>query len=212
MSSLINEFPPELLSKIFIDLPYRSLLAVQRVSKKWNGVVEGDTDLGKLLFKKKTKVYLEPNTDDPYDSCLRQNAKESEPVRLHPVINKVSLFLHGTLDIADIDLRDYGALIHFDVANDFASIPTVTKFYVQDVGGHAVNKNGVRVRDIFAVIAEACREMVSPEDCDYDDFDDSMQEELGALGDTFGTHGYYDGMVGVVRTGLKITAGLELGS
>jgi len=56
----LADFPPELLTKIFLNLSYKSLLCVLAVSAQWNIIVATDSALGVQMFKKVSKVYVEP--------------------------------------------------------------------------------------------------------------------------------------------------------
>lgn len=54
------DFPPELLTKIFLNLAYKSLLRVMAVCVRWNAIVAQDPSLAVHMFKKCTQVYVEP--------------------------------------------------------------------------------------------------------------------------------------------------------
>ncbi|KAJ7066328.1 hypothetical protein C8F01DRAFT_697989 [Mycena amicta] len=158
MSSLINEFPSELLSKIFIDLPYRSLLAVQRVSKRWRAVVNADSELLKLLFKKRTQVFLASNTTRHEEGVhgLLIYSPSTEPVRLHPIVRHISLSIPGLRSLDDIHVSPDYPLLAIQASFDYISIPTVTRFIIKEGLSKelAENKRGVRVRDVFEAMVK----------------------------------------------------------
>ncbi|KAJ7656466.1 hypothetical protein DFH06DRAFT_471848 [Mycena polygramma] len=144
----LNDFPPELLTRIFLQLSYKSLLSVLAVSARWNAIVATDTALGVQLFKRLSTVYVEPGSDEPWirgsfsSSCA---AASPEPIRMHPALFEISYamgsgrpsFFTGKALTPD----DGGFFVPIDfmknvhevqlsslaIANDFISIPVVTK-------------------------------------------------------------------------------------
>lgn len=60
MLQSLNDFPPELLTRIFLQLSYKSLLSVLAVSVLWNALVTEDPALSVQMFKKRSTVYAEP--------------------------------------------------------------------------------------------------------------------------------------------------------
>ncbi|KAJ7066336.1 hypothetical protein C8F01DRAFT_1122963 [Mycena amicta] len=193
MSSLINEFPPELLSKVFVGLPYYSLLDAQLVSKRWSAVINGDSELLKLLFKKRTKVFLEANTTT-YDEAGVCSASP-EPVRLHPIVAHISFSIPGLRSLDDIYV-DEQPLSEVQAADDFVSIPTVTRFIIKEGAFKDVakNKKGVRVRDVFEAMVKQYK---SGHGCVDSDFESGVA---------------FDGFTNLKRTGLQITTRTEFGS
>ncbi|KAJ7020600.1 hypothetical protein C8F04DRAFT_1196439 [Mycena alexandri] len=107
----VNDFPPELLTSILLNLPYKSLLSLQAVCVQWKAIVVADPALSVRPFKKPSKVYVEPGLPagglKAYISYgLRyeeHTSPESEPVRLHPAIQEAS----------------------FDIGDDFAEMPLI---------------------------------------------------------------------------------------
>jgi hypothetical protein len=59
----LNDFSPEVLTRIFLHLPYSSLLSVSAVSVQWKAIVAKDPSLSVQIFKKRTKVYVEPGAE-----------------------------------------------------------------------------------------------------------------------------------------------------
>ncbi|KAJ7656465.1 hypothetical protein DFH06DRAFT_471842 [Mycena polygramma] len=56
----LTDFSPEVLTRIFLHLPYHSLLSVSAVCVQWNAIVAKDPGLSVQMFKKLSKVYVEP--------------------------------------------------------------------------------------------------------------------------------------------------------
>ncbi|KAJ7464568.1 hypothetical protein FB451DRAFT_441302 [Mycena latifolia] len=208
----LNEFSPELLGKIFLNLPYQSLLSVLAVSVQWNEIVVKDPALSVQMFKRLSKVYVEPGCCEPANRRYRdETLEESEPIRLHPALPEISYIMGNDISsvrfyAADHDIR----LVNLAIANDFISIPVVTmvKIELPDRPGLAhgfkikvKNSKGVKLIDLFkGMEAESNREV--------------MTAEYGVMtkADLLGDHLYYEGLSTVVRTGLGLSAQLWLGS
>ncbi|KAJ6574600.1 hypothetical protein B0H19DRAFT_1254287 [Mycena capillaripes] len=60
MAKGLIDFAPEVLTRIFLHLSYRSLLSALAVCVQWNAIVTKDPALSVQLFKKSSKVYVEP--------------------------------------------------------------------------------------------------------------------------------------------------------
>ncbi|KAK7057868.1 hypothetical protein R3P38DRAFT_2843456 [Favolaschia claudopus] len=64
----LDDLPPELLSRIFVCLPYMSLLNVLAVCTQWNRVVLEDPSLAVQTFKRGSHKFVPPADSDEIDS------------------------------------------------------------------------------------------------------------------------------------------------
>ncbi|KAF7323292.1 RBR-type E3 ubiquitin transferase [Mycena chlorophos] len=155
MYSPLDNFPPELLAKILINLPYLSLLETMRVSKLFYAVITQDPILAIQTFKKASKTFIDPTSE--YDHSL----DTPEPVRLHPAFKKIHYRLGHGVDEVILEYTHatpQPRLWDLNIANDLVSIPAVTKMEVRvrdhnwsGEGFKVVTKNpkGVRLIDLF---------------------------------------------------------------
>ncbi|KAJ7509757.1 hypothetical protein B0H11DRAFT_1257465 [Mycena galericulata] len=152
----LNDFPPELLAKIFLQLSYRSLLSVVAVSVQWNSIVTDDPALGVQMFKKGSEVYVEPGCHERMQWFHPDPAaaEAAEPIRLPPAVQKASYTMGN--DIASVYYynmpdffenpgafmkedavsrrqipRNFPKLTELAIANDLISIPAVTMIMIQ---------------------------------------------------------------------------------
>ncbi|KAJ7509760.1 hypothetical protein B0H11DRAFT_2184279 [Mycena galericulata] len=65
MAKGLKTFAPEILTRIFLHLPYKSLLSVMAVCGQWNAIVIEDPALSVQMFKRASKVYIEPACPEP---------------------------------------------------------------------------------------------------------------------------------------------------
>ncbi|KAF7337856.1 RBR-type E3 ubiquitin transferase [Mycena venus] len=219
----LKDFPNELLAKIFLHLSYKSLLYVLAVSVQWNAVVTADPALSVQMFRKPSRVYVEPGSRNPnfrrdfhYD-----NTDTAEPIRLHPAVQMTS-YVMGS-DISEVDFMFGPQLVDLEIADDLISIPTVTMATIQvperrgrNIGFKIKVKNskGVRLIDLFRGIAEESSREVCVDGYEY-----GSEIALRKLfGETItrttllGDHRHYEGLYGVVRKGLGLSADIFLGS
>ncbi|KAF8201086.1 hypothetical protein K438DRAFT_635512 [Mycena galopus ATCC 62051] len=213
----LREFPPELLTRLFLHLSYKSLLRVQAVCVQWNAIVAKDPQLSVQMFKKLSTVYVEPGCSKPsfqHESGPGTYAPNSEPVRLHPALNEASYYMGNDLKSVTFytgSNRDYPQLFNLAIANDFISIPVVTMVKVavprrglNTVGGFKFkikNPKGIKLTDVFAAMHKNSniRDVLT-------------SEGIMARAEALGNHRYYEGFQTVARTGLGISAELWMGS
>ncbi|KAJ6461085.1 hypothetical protein C8R45DRAFT_1029139 [Mycena sanguinolenta] len=191
LSPFRDDFPTELIAKILCNLPYRSLLAVLSVSRRFNAILTEDPELSIQLFKKSSKVYVEPGDDERQNRRDSLMEKFSDPFRLHPALPVVSYVLGQSVEKAEFYIGDDDqvSLIDLPIANDFVSIPVVT---TMDICVHAFDvvvtkPEGVRLGDFFRALAE--ESCVDLEDISVfgEDFD---EEPIRAT--LLGDHKYVD--------------------
>ncbi|KAJ7254685.1 hypothetical protein B0H12DRAFT_552087 [Mycena haematopus] len=96
--SSIGDFSPELSTRIFLLLSYKSLLCVEAVCAQWKAILTEDPELSVQMFKKLSKVYAEPGCCGPsFGSDARTTRSKAgpkdEPIRLHPALNEASYII-----------------------------------------------------------------------------------------------------------------------
>ncbi|KAF7377910.1 F-box domain-containing protein [Mycena sanguinolenta] len=201
LSPFRDDFPTELIAKILCNLPYRSLLAVLGVSKRFNAIVTEDPELSVQLFKKSSKVYVKPCDDERKNRCDNTLMKKfSDPFRFHPALPSVSYMLGNSVEKAlffagDREVR----LIDLLIANDFVSIPVVT---MMDISVHAFdvvveNPEGVRLVDFFLELAKESSVVLEDSSVFGEDFGDEEPTRADLLGD----HKFYEGIEHPIRKG-----------
>ncbi|KAF7377909.1 F-box domain-containing protein [Mycena sanguinolenta] len=222
MPSPFDDFPTELVVKILSNLPYRSLLVVLSVSKRFSAIVTEDPELSVQLFKKLSKVYVESVDDERIRGGIHSVTQKSEPVRLHPAVPLVSYILGNKVERASFWIRnkDYRPhLVDLAIANDFVSIPVVTmmKIKVPDRSYIPVerqnsfnvvvkNPRGVRLIDFFRALAKESSVLL--QGYTVRDFFGQKTTRATLLGD----HIYYEGIDEVTKEGLLLTGTIWLGS
>ncbi|KAJ7181012.1 hypothetical protein C8R46DRAFT_1211298 [Mycena filopes] len=192
MKGAISEFPPELLSRIFLNLPYKSLLSLQAVCKP-------------------SKVYVEPGLPEPYTGDYDP---KSEPVRLHPAIQEATYTIGEDLSEVPIFLYDEGGvpLAEMAIANDFILIPAVTTIAINqddpETASHyhfkAENKDGVRLIDLFKGMDKAAHRKIG----------NAVQywgQSPATSAELLVDHVYYMGLHDISRKALRISAALHPG-
>ncbi|KAF9006018.1 hypothetical protein BDQ17DRAFT_1352581 [Cyathus striatus] len=171
----MNDFPVELLVKIFLELPYTSLLHVSGVCRLWNEVLLRDPILLRQLFRP-ICPHFTGREDLVWKDTYIAEPHPSVEVKLHPVLRKVSYRLGEDLYSAGFQIETpteasphFYSLSDLSVARDYVSIPVVTDVSIE-IAPHipAVtyipksalslkvnirNPEGVRVIDIFTAIA-----------------------------------------------------------
>ncbi|KAJ7181005.1 hypothetical protein C8R46DRAFT_1071171 [Mycena filopes] len=230
----LNDFPPELLTKIFLHLSFKSLLRVLAVCSRWEAIVKTDASLGVKLFKKLSKVYVEVGSIGPdfrYSSKKRRLAT-SEPVRLHPALDIASYTMGSVDDVYFSGDDEPPRLTNLGIANDFISIPVVTMVRLViperlvSANGFKIkvkNPKGVKLIDVFAAMAEDLASSQGgsqgPPPALWDDEPEGpargpyvSQTSLNQACLTPGMFSYYEGMSDITRTGLGLSAALYLGS
>ncbi|KAJ6530030.1 hypothetical protein DFH09DRAFT_1184421 [Mycena vulgaris] len=205
----LTDFPPELLTKIFLNLSYKCLLSVLAVSVQWNDIVKQDPALSVQIFKRRSMVYVAPGCCESFKRghgyrYAEADANAAEPIRLHPAVQTASYIMGSRIVYFWTNAASDPQVPPSAIANDFISIPAVTMVNIEIGGGfgtQARNMNGVRLIDLFRCIkAEANRKFMS------------IELRILTVGDLLGDHVHYEGLDNVVRTGLGISARLMLGS
>lgn len=207
----LRDFPVELLTKVFLNLSYESLLSVSAVCAQWNELVAQDPALSVQTFKRLSTVYVPPGCyrHDSGEKRRRDESVEgSEPVRLHPALNKTAYVMGH--DLPGVCFNTGNALVDLALANDFVSIPVVTMVRIEVPQRLAspngfkikiINAKGVRMIDLFkGLVTESNREVLTK--------NWGLMTRAELLGDQL----YYEGMSTVRRTGLGLSAQLYLGS
>jgi hypothetical protein len=77
----LKAFAPELLTRIFLQLSYKSILRVEAVCVEWKAIVSKHPELKVQMFKKLSKEFVEPGARSP---CIGGYATEllTSPKRL----------------------------------------------------------------------------------------------------------------------------------
>ncbi|KAJ7066205.1 hypothetical protein C8F01DRAFT_1122604 [Mycena amicta] len=162
-----DDFPPELLTRILLQVPYWDLVrVVPLVSKLWKYTIDTDPALRIRTFKKAGDMYG--------DIGLEANlSAQSESLTLHPLFAIVSYVVGD--DVTEIQIypkpegdRDPVPLSSFSAANDFATIPfvhTLTMKLESDWGDDNFtidieNPDGITVLDVFLGLANGAQNMV----------------------------------------------------
>nr|GAT52398.1 predicted protein [Mycena chlorophos] len=215
-STFFADLPPKIIVKVLLKLPYPSLLVVQQLSRKFRDIIQQDPQLEVSLFKKMSKVYVEPVDNSKLrGGILRIDEANSEPVRLHPALPIVDYVLMLPADSAVLWNKRTSTeirLLDLAISNDFISIPVVTllKIHVhdpsldtgymmpgEDVSFNVVVKNpkGVRLGDFFRKLDAASNIKV---------------DDLFRRGMLFGDQVHYDGLHEMKRKGLSLTGRILL--
>ncbi|KAJ7066246.1 hypothetical protein C8F01DRAFT_697068 [Mycena amicta] len=227
MTSFFADFPPELLVKIFIHLPYFSLLRLLRVCKLWNTIVTDDPELGVLLFKRMSTSTVPVglnNAKEPGEEYVTIDmSPASEPVEFHPCFHHATYSVGGNLSRV-IFYEPLGilptegkhvSLTDTKIADDFITIPVVTMLKLKIPGqfspdGLSIfsttvkikNAKGVRVMDLWKTLVEK--------------FDYSVNLNLPTgnvkmhRGGFLSDFDHYAGFAKVTRNGLALSAELIL--
>ncbi|KAJ7289187.1 hypothetical protein C8J57DRAFT_1706083, partial [Mycena rebaudengoi] len=163
MTLLPDDFPPELLTKIFLSLPYESLLRVMAVSVRWNAIVTQHPELTVQMFKKSSEVYVEPGSrTHGLNSYESPEIPKPNQLRLHPAVQETSFILGEGIKNAGFYVGDkHVPLMDLAIANDFASIPMVTTITIQGFNIKIKNMKGIKVIDIFTALAKKFTRRVS---------------------------------------------------
>ncbi|KAJ7631376.1 hypothetical protein DFH06DRAFT_1224350 [Mycena polygramma] len=198
--SSLSDFPPELLTRVFLQLPYHSLLSVEAVCVQWNALVTQDPELSVKMFRKRSTVYVEPGfPEPPYPETT--GAAGSEPVRLHPAVQSpMYLGLRAIACAWQTEFVYYfdgdgPALATMAIANDFISIPVVTMVKMTGMLAFTVkNSKSVTLMDLFSAMEKEANRPVRGM------FGESTKaQELGDF------H-HYEGLNNLVRSGLCLSA------
>ncbi|KAJ7149746.1 hypothetical protein C8R43DRAFT_1006495 [Mycena crocata] len=208
-AGLPDNFPPELLVEILLNLPYNDLIFnVSSVSKEWKEILHTEPSLGVKMFKKAGAVYV-PDSDSAPAEELEAG---SEEIRMHPLLPKLSFILGHDVSDACIYSKDYKtetSLATLNVANDQAFIPAVHTLTITIEEGFdelfefqvdVQNSNGITIMDIFTELAIAGKRSVE------------TQEGPMAMSEALGDHVFYEGLGCLKRAGTALTAYLSLGS
>ncbi|KAJ7180998.1 hypothetical protein C8R46DRAFT_596473 [Mycena filopes] len=252
----MSDLSPEVLARIFLHLPYHSLLLVQEVSVQWNAVTK-DPALSVQLFKKFTKEYVEPGCptkrsgwgayETDVDAIIDNDPKFSEfeltvpdhapskvraawlesrmkaegaakllanpkwkprplpeKTRLHPAVDSVSYLVGNDLNTVCFYVGNDKQLELSDlaIANDFFSIPAVTKATISCGTFTAQVKNGmgIKVIDFFKAMVEESNVKVK------------RGHKTMTKGDLLGDHRFYEGVINIRRNGLDLVAEIARGS
>ncbi|KAJ6461084.1 hypothetical protein C8R45DRAFT_538261 [Mycena sanguinolenta] len=213
-----DDIPTELIVKILCKLPYRSLLVVLGVSKRFNAILTEDPELSVQLFKRLSKVYVEPIHDELDDERSRRGMRSictenSEPVRLHPAIPMVSYRLGNGVENAYLwtrKLEEKRHLMGLPIANNFVSIPVVTMMKIK-VPNHnnsfnvvVKNPKGVRLVDFFRALAKESGAIFQ----DHSAYYGHKTGRAAFLGD----HVHYEELEDVTKEGLLLTGTIWFGS
>ncbi|KAJ6461086.1 hypothetical protein C8R45DRAFT_1029143, partial [Mycena sanguinolenta] len=208
-----DDFPTELIAKVLCNLPYRSLLAVLGVSKRFNSIVTEDPDLSVQLFKKSSKVFVEPGDLDDKPKYHRDTpTKGSDSVRLHPALPSVSYLLGNSVEEALFFIGDEEArLVDLPIANDFMSIPVVTLMHINVHDSFDVvveSPEGVRLGDFFRALATESSVTI-------DDDSGFLAEEFGeepTRATLLGDHRFYEGISYLTKKGDVLMGMILCGS
>ncbi|KAJ7108840.1 hypothetical protein C8R43DRAFT_1043613 [Mycena crocata] len=162
----LDDFPPELLTRIFLQLSFKSLLCVLAVSAQWNAIVAEDPALKVHMFKSLSKEYVEEGSSEPCiaHSTPRNEIPGADPIRLHPALQTASYLLGQSANSVSFytNSDDWPRLNKLAIANDFISIPVVTMVKITipqrtvSPNGFKIkvkNGKGVRLVDVFAALA-----------------------------------------------------------
>ncbi|KAJ7464538.1 hypothetical protein FB451DRAFT_440910 [Mycena latifolia] len=203
----ISDFSTEVLTRIFLELSYKSLLSVLAVSVQWNTIVVKDPALRVQMFKKRSTVYVEPGCREPAKAGLGLNSSFAEPTRLHPAVQQASCTIGDGVEAVSFytggEWDDNPKLAKLAIANDFLSIPAVTVLKIElapNFNVTAKNAKGVKVVDLFTAIEkEASRKVKTRR---------GSMERYEMLGD----HRFYEGLSTLIRIGQELRAQACLGS
>ncbi|KAF7307914.1 hypothetical protein MKEN_01152200 [Mycena kentingensis (nom. inval.)] len=227
-AAIINEVPPELLARIFVHLPYTPLLKIQRVCKRWNAVVKEDPALSLLLFKNKSGkqsaswprkqavIGAEPTARIHPAAQIALYSIGSSPKDIKFKIKSLkSPEGQPGYDYSDYD--DWPSLANLSVANDFFVYPCDESLDEdldsEDSDGSptwgdyeplrrpikVVNKDGVRVADVFKAISKAAKKPL------YDSEMSCMAEYLGETNNNM-----FDGFNNIYHDGETLSMYLKL--
>ncbi|KAJ7066168.1 hypothetical protein C8F01DRAFT_1248205 [Mycena amicta] len=167
-----DDFPPELLTQILLQLPYWDLVRlVPLVSKLWKYTIDTEPALRMRVFKKASLSEMYGDKDLMCILWPPRLTESSEILILHPLIAMVT-YLFGE-DVSDTyiyakdELQDYDhpeprKLPSLSAANDLATIPVV---YTLSIGLKSrwdnkhftidlKNPNGITVLDVFDGLAD----------------------------------------------------------
>ncbi|KAJ7631374.1 hypothetical protein DFH06DRAFT_703102 [Mycena polygramma] len=231
----LNDFPPELVTRIFLQLSYKSLLAVLAVCTQWNAIVAKDPALSVQMFKRLSTVYVDPGSTEPWVRSSFCAASSPEPIRMHPALFEVSYsmgsdrpsFITGKAPTPDKDgffiasdiMKSFRhvQLSELAIANDFISIPVVTmaKLLVPDRLSRptgfkikVINTKGIRLMDVFAAMEKESNTAYLDDRPPFHHPHFRTMTKAAVLGD----HVHYEGFRNVARRGLGLSADLYLGS
>ncbi|KAJ7117573.1 hypothetical protein C8R44DRAFT_738468 [Mycena epipterygia] len=232
----VKDFPPELLTRIFLQLSYKSLLSVLAVSVQWNAIVTDDPALSVQMFKKLSRMYVEPGCVEVdarkgfRDDVNNQAAANAEPVRasfvtllcvfhfknslqLHPAVQQASYTLGSDLEaVSFYTKKGNPGLSELAIANDFISIPVVTMITV-DIPGRLLAPRGFRIK---VKNSKGVRLIDLFVGLATESNREVAAAEYGTMtkADLLGNHIYYEGLElpSLVRNGLGLSAQLWLGS
>ncbi|KAF7296205.1 hypothetical protein HMN09_01089200 [Mycena chlorophos] len=173
-----DALPTELIVRILLKLPFKTLLCrVSRLSKRFRAIVQEDPELGVVLFKRASKVFVERVKGEgergergrAVAKHARKVEEEAETFRLHPALNSVSYTLGANADSAGIWVGDpaHPVLVSLSdccILNDFVSIPALTRMELTVPRGTLIhvfehlshpydvvveNPRGVKLGDVF---------------------------------------------------------------
>ncbi|KAJ7656462.1 hypothetical protein DFH06DRAFT_1199592 [Mycena polygramma] len=190
----LSDFPPELLTRVFLQLPYHSLLSVEAVCVQWNALVTQDPELSAQTFRKRSTVYVEPGfPEPPYPETT--GAAGSEPVRLHPAVQSPMYSIGDDVSEVYYFDGDGPALATMAIANDFISIPVVTMVKMTGMLAFTVkNGKGVTLMDLFSAMEKEANRPIR-----------GMFGESTKAQELSDFH-HYEGLNNLVRTGLCLSA------
>ncbi|KAJ6496000.1 hypothetical protein C8R45DRAFT_151991 [Mycena sanguinolenta] len=175
----ICDYPPELLAKILRRLAYFDIIRASLVCKFWNAVIKEDPGIAELLHKRTCLAIAEHFDLGEWD-------EPGEPVAVHPALQIISYSMGEKIETAVIHRSTQAPLdspngmlqfsiIDLTIANDFATRPTVTQFFIipeQDFNcnaglsgpflAKATNTRGVTVLDVVQAIVRECLVLDSP--------------------------------------------------
>ncbi|KAF7310252.1 RBR-type E3 ubiquitin transferase [Mycena indigotica] len=171
--SPFDALPPELLARIFLQLPHPALLALLRVCKRFREVVTHDPALMVQRFRRPSAVFIDPLNRVDYDAIWE--GYRIEPVKLHPALCRVRYRLGdppASLRLPDSSPAAAGCtdstrsmlLLEHGIAAELIAIPSVTELHARVVlaapGPAALeftvcNADGVRLADFFGALVGA---------------------------------------------------------
>ncbi|KAJ7699016.1 hypothetical protein B0H17DRAFT_1129554 [Mycena rosella] len=209
----INDFSPEVLTTIFLKLSYKSLLAVLEVSVKWDAIIVKDPYLRVQMFKKRSKLYVEPGCrEEKGDSRLYSQFAEATRARishlLHPAVGSASYMLGNGLESVTFYTGtddDDPVLTELAIANDFLSIPAVTTLKIEINPRFNItvkNTKGIKNLWSFSLLnpASGVNRKIKTRG--------GMVERWEMLGD----HRFWEGLENLMRRGMDLSAMAHLGS
>ncbi|KAL7270551.1 hypothetical protein RUND412_006738 [Rhizina undulata] len=145
----LSYLPRDIVIYILSYLPYTSLLACQRLSKRFNTLIKLAPELRANIFRQSPVL-----SDDDFTS----------PVALHPVFSHLHFFAYHSAKAVRIgEGLDGKYLSRAKVKEDFATSPALKELFLRVIGGEGCkfdeeiairNQNGITVWDVITRISE----------------------------------------------------------